>query len=166
MGNHDNLILKIFINKTGNFNSNKTRKINKYPNIKEYLDNRYDDSFSLAETLNRIKFHIDKHPKCPVCGNYVKYAGVSNNKIYFRHNKKTNLIDKGLQKGSTGSITIPTTEELNISTDDYVVEGIVKDEFDLSELQSKYQVFKVVSVDDNRKGGLQHYKIGVSEWWS
>jgi len=27
----------------------------------------------------------------------------------------------------------------------------------------KYQVFKVVSVDDNRKGGLQHYKIGVSE---
>ena len=83
--------------------------------------------------------------------------------VYFRHNKKTNLIDKGLQKGSTGSITIPTTEELNISTDDYVVEGIVKDEFDLSELQSKYQVFKVVSVDDNRKGGLQHYKIGVSE---
>lgn len=84
MGNHDNLILKIFINKTGNFNSNKTRKINKYPNIKEYLDKRYNDSFSLAETLNRIKFHIDKHPKCPVCGNYVKYAGVSNNKIYFK----------------------------------------------------------------------------------
>ena len=54
-------------------------------------------------------------------------------------------------------------QELNISTDDYVVEGIVKDEFDLSELQSKYQVFKVVSVDDNRKGGSQHYKIGVSE---
>ena len=85
------------------------------------------------------------------------------NKVYFRHNKKTNLIDKGLQKGSTGSITIPTTEELDISTDDYVVEGIIEDDFDLSILQSKYQVFKVVSVDDNRKGGLQHYKIGVSE---
>jgi hypothetical protein len=27
----------------------------------------------------------------------------------------------------------------------------------------KYQLFKVVSVDDNRKGSLQHYKIGVSE---
>jgi hypothetical protein len=26
-----------------------------------------------------------------------------------------------------------------------------------------YQVFKVVSVDDNRKGGLQHWKIGVAE---
>ena len=69
----------------------------------------------------------------------------------------------GLEKGSTGSITIPTIEKLNISNDDYVVEGIVKDEFDLSALQEKYQVFKVVSVDDNRKGGLPHYKIGVTE---
>lgn len=83
--------------------------------------------------------------------------------VYFRHNKKSNLIDKGFEKGSTGSITIPTTDELNISTEDYVVEGIVNDEFDLLKLQSKYQVFKVVSVDDNRKGRLQHYKIGVSE---
>jgi len=44
-----------------------------------------------------------------------------------------------------------------------VVEGIITDEFDLRTLAKKYQVFKVVSVDDNRKGGLQHYKIGVSE---
>ena len=84
-------------------------------------------------------------------------------KVYFRHNKKTNLVDKGLEKGSTGSITIPTTEKLDISTNDYVVEGIVEDKFDLSALQEKYQVFKVVSVDDNRKGNLQHYKIGVTE---
>ena len=85
------------------------------------------------------------------------------NKVYFRHNKKTNLVDKGLEKGSTGSITIPTTDKLDISTNDYVVEGIVEDKFDLSALQEKYQVFKVVSVDDNRKGNLQHYKIGVTE---
>lgn len=84
-------------------------------------------------------------------------------KVYFRHNKKINLIDKGLQEGSTGSITIPTTEKLNISTDDFVVEGIIDDKFELSILQEKYQVFKVVSVDDNRKGNLQHYKIGVTE---
>lgn len=69
----------------------------------------------------------------------------------------------GLEIGSTGSITIPTEKDINISTDDYIVEGIVKDEFDLNELMNKYQVFKVVSVDDNRKGGLQHFKIGVSE---
>lgn len=69
----------------------------------------------------------------------------------------------GFEKESTGSITIPTTERLNISTNDYIVEGIVDDEFDLSTLQEKYQIFKVVSVDDNRKGKLQHYKIGVTE---
>ena len=84
-------------------------------------------------------------------------------KVYFRHNKKINVIDKGLQEGSTGSITIPNTDKLDISTDDYVVEGIIEDEFNLSTLQEKYQIFKVVSVDDNRKGGLPHYKIGVSE---
>ena len=84
-------------------------------------------------------------------------------KVYFRHNKKTNLVDKGLQTGSTGSITIPVTEKLNISTDDYIIEGIVNDKFVLSELKQRYEIFKVVSVDDNRKGGLPHYKIGVSE---
>ena len=91
------------------------------------------------------------------------FTTINFDKVYFRHNKKTNLIDKGLQEGSTGSITIPTTEKLDISTKDYVVEGIIEDEFDLSALQDKYQIFKVVSVDDNRKGSLQHYKIGVSE---
>lgn len=91
------------------------------------------------------------------------FTRVPFDKVYFRHNKKTNLVDKGLQEGSTGSITIPTTEKLNISTDDYIVEGLEEDEFDLSALQKKYQVFKVVSVDDNRKGNLQHYKIGVNE---
>lgn len=91
------------------------------------------------------------------------YDGEDLPKVYFRHNKKANLVDKGLEKGSTGSITIPTTEKLDISTNDYVIEGIVEDEFDLSKLQEKYQVFKVVSVDDNRKGKLQHYKIGVTE---
>ena len=69
----------------------------------------------------------------------------------------------GLEKGSTGSITIPTTEQLNIFNGDYVVEGIIDDKFDERTLLKKYQLFKVVSVDDNRKGGLQHYKIGVSE---
>ena len=91
------------------------------------------------------------------------FTRVPFDKVYFRHNKKTNLVDKGLQEGSTGSITIPTTDKLDISTNDYVVEGIIDDDFDLSTLQQKYDVYKVVSVDDNRKGNLQHYKIGVSE---
>lgn len=96
-------------------------------------------------------------------GNDENVTRINFDKVYLRHNKKTNLIDKGLEKGSTGSITIPTIKKLDISTDDYIVEGMIEDEFNLNELMEKYQVFKVVSVDDNRKGKLQHYKIGVSE---
>lgn len=116
-------------------------------------------------------------------------------KVYFRHNKKTNLIDKGLQEGSTGSITIPTKIAMiddnlaissysrtknsnvlnfllngllidktwNLEGDSYVIEGEIKEEFELSKMRKKYQVFKVISLADNRKGGLPHLKIGVSE---
>ena len=83
--------------------------------------------------------------------------------VYFRHNKKINRIDKGVEMASIGTIYIPTTDDIKINEDDYIVEGIIKDEFDLLSLQSKYQVFKVVSIDDNRKGRLQHFKIGVAE---
>lgn len=69
----------------------------------------------------------------------------------------------GLDKGSTGSITIPTIEKLDININDYVIEGIINDAFNEKTLFKNYQTFKVVSVDDNRKGKLQHYKIGVSE---
>ena len=123
------------------------------------------------------------------------YDRVIIHKVYFRHNKKTNLIDKGIEKGSTGSITIPTKIAMidddlaihtysknkhpnnlnfvlngllidkawNLEGESYVVEGAVSEEFDLSKIQSKHQVFKIVSLDDNRKGGLEHLKIGVSE---
>lgn len=85
------------------------------------------------------------------------------NQVYFRHNKKINQIDKGVQTASTGTIYIPTNENIDIKTDDYIIEGIINDEFDFNSLMEKYQVFKVVSVDDSRKGNLQHFKIGVAE---
>lgn len=84
-------------------------------------------------------------------------------KVYFRHNKKVNVIDKGFESGATGTIVIPTTETLDITTKDYVIEGNI--DLDYSKLRGNndYQVFRVLSVDDNRKGNLQHYKLGVSE---
>lgn len=83
--------------------------------------------------------------------------------VYFRHTKKINQVDKGVQTASTGTIYIPTNENIDIKTDDYIIEGVINDEFDFNSLMKKYQVFKVVSVDDNRKGNLQHFKIGVAE---
>ena len=44
--------------------------------IYEYLINRYTDSLSILETINRIKLNILTHPICPIChNNLVKYKG-------------------------------------------------------------------------------------------
>lgn len=40
---------------------------------KNYLKNRYIDSYSLSESLYRIKYNIVEVPKCPVCGKKIKY---------------------------------------------------------------------------------------------
>lgn len=115
------------------------------------------------------------------------------NGVYFRHNKKSNVIDKGFEKGSIGTIYIPTKQQLNISNTDIVVEGtpllsvesvenksvndidniqVTKlsvneenpnDEFYKLFRDESIQKFRVVSIDDNRKGNLQHYKLGVGE---
>ena len=39
----------------------------------EYLNNRFDDSDSIEETLYRIKNNIEIRPTCKQCGGYVKY---------------------------------------------------------------------------------------------
>lgn len=83
--------------------------------------------------------------------------------VYFRHNRKANVIDKGIERASSGSITIPTTDTLNIDIGDIVIEGIVNDDYDYRTLASNYHLYKVLSVDDNRKGHLPHYKIGVND---
>ena len=52
--NHDNIILKAISNKDGKNDSWKIRKLSKYPNISDYLDNRYNDSLSQQETILRM----------------------------------------------------------------------------------------------------------------
>lgn len=58
---YDKILLKILITDKDRINSCQMLKIinNKYPNIKTYLTNRYCDSESLQESLNRIKYNID-----------------------------------------------------------------------------------------------------------
>ena len=77
--NHDNILLKIFFNKENKIIGGKVARLKrKFPNILSYLNKRYHDSFSLKETLIRMKYHIDVHPKCPVCGNFTKFYGFKN----------------------------------------------------------------------------------------
>lgn len=86
MENHDALIVKIFVKRNNLINACRIHKIitySKYENVLEYLKNRYSDSFSLNETIRRIQYHINEHPKCPICGKYVGYGGYKLGKIIF-----------------------------------------------------------------------------------
>lgn len=85
--------------------------------------------------------------------------------VYFRKNEGIK-VNKGVENASSGTITIPTKETINISKKDIVVEGLIKDVLDetnrVKSLQNKYKIYTVVSIDDNRKGNLQHWKVGVN----
>jgi len=85
--------------------------------------------------------------------------------VYFRHNKKVNMVDKGIENGSSGTIYIPTENDLSkyIETGDIVFEGKITEKFEDIYDSSKYHSYRIVSIDDNRKGGLQHYKLGVAD---
>ena len=97
--------------------------------------------------------------------------------VYFRHNISVRMVDKGEIKTSNGSITIPmefaelggldVNQLLSCDTkNSYVVNGAVEDTSYVAgttynELVKNYNLFKILSVADNRKGGLQHIKIEV-----
>lgn len=67
---HDKLIVKIIkpekcISKA---KKNKILNTNKYPNIKQYIKTRYNDSNSFNETINRMLYGGPEIvPKCPIC---------------------------------------------------------------------------------------------------
>ena len=52
--------------------------------IKDYIHNRYKDSNSDRESLQRILNHIDNIPICPICGNKNIYIG-RQNRIYSKY---------------------------------------------------------------------------------
>ena len=46
---------------------------------------------------------------------------------------------------------------------DYIVDGKCDLEFDMTKIKKEHKLFQIVSVADNRKGNLQHFKVEVSE---
>lgn len=58
------------------------------PIILNYLDNRYKNSSSRLETVQRIRLGIDEKPKCPVCGNPVQWVG-KKSKLYTEYCSNT-----------------------------------------------------------------------------
>lgn len=112
--------------------------------------------------------------------------------VYFRYAEKTRMTDNSLIRSSGGSITVPleyakindtkalysyrkhtnilnfvldgilTSKTWSIDSKSYAIEGNIP-EMSYKDLVSKYHVFRITSVQDNRKGNLKHIKLEVSE---
>lgn len=90
MANHDELIKKLFWDFENNKTNSNYRKFNqkirfdKYNYIVKYLNNRYNDSLSVLESIYRIVFNIEIRPKCQICGNDVVFVGKPNSRGIFK----------------------------------------------------------------------------------
>ena len=85
---YDKILDKIFFkndlyNKSS-CNKFNTRKYKRYPNIINFLKNRFEDSESDRETIYRIHYKIEHRPLCPICGNILKFRG-RQNQLFLDH---------------------------------------------------------------------------------
>lgn len=89
----DDIIISIFVSeKTGIIKAARTSEkwLNKHPNIKTYLLNRYSDSSNIVEIIYRIKNKLDIHPICPECGKPVNFKRFTDGYHKFCSNKCVN----------------------------------------------------------------------------
>ena len=76
---HDKLIISILLKSNGAIRQKYLDNKDKYINLTNYLDNRYEDSDSLRETVARMRFNVEHKPLCPACGKKVTFKKVSHN---------------------------------------------------------------------------------------
>lgn len=85
--------------------------------------------------------------------------------VHFEHTKGVSIEKLGEKSSNSGTIIIPTIENIEIHEGDIVIEGIIEEDLDeekrLRYLKSKYTTYEVIAVDDLRKGDLPHYEIEV-----
>lgn len=95
MNNHDELIIRLFINGKGII-KDRLNKINDYPLINKYILNRFKDSDSIDETIKRIKLNIEEKPICPCCGKPVKFIGKTSKMFqkYCSNSCRSKMINK------------------------------------------------------------------------
>lgn len=134
---YDWLILSSFFLNSKFIEINKLRYIDKWPNVKKYLLDRYNDSESLNETLWRMRSHIDVRPVCKVCGGKVKrqrrdifseYCSCkcrSHSKEVIDKTKKTNLEKYGVDNAAKSSIIQEKIK--NTCLEKYGVSNVLKD---------------------------------------
>ena len=76
---HDKLIISILLKSNGAIRQKYLDNKDKYINLTNYLNNRYEDSDSLRETVARMRFNVEQKPLCPVCGKKVTFKKVTHN---------------------------------------------------------------------------------------
>lgn len=81
--NYDKIIVNLFLNKETGRSKYILKKIDSYPNIKNYILNRYNNAESAKEILDRMRFHIEIIPGCKVCGRHTKYKGIKEGYPYW-----------------------------------------------------------------------------------
>ena len=134
----------------------ETKHILNDDKVKEYLLNRFDDSFDIEENARRIKFNIETIPLCPVCGNKCKYIG--SKKVYYfccgdkkcfkkiKYDKSKQTFIKN-HNGLTSSFQLPGVKEKSDKTifDKYGVDNIAKS--DIAKEKSKQTCLKKYGVE-------------------
>lgn len=77
MTNHDKIIIEsIWPSSNSRPRRHFLLNLKKYPNIVEYIENRYEYIENLREGIDRLKNGIEKRPVCKHCGKMVTYRGV------------------------------------------------------------------------------------------
>lgn len=98
-------------------------------------------------------------------------------KVYVRKIRKITINSNGEEVAGSSTIVIPTAiakiednlalntykKGWNLKEGDYIVDNKCELDFDITKIKKQFNLFQIVSVADNRKGGLQHFKIEVSE---
>ena len=98
-------------------------------------------------------------------------------KVYVRKIRKITINSNGEEVAGSSTIVIPTgiakigdnlalntyKKGWNLKEGDYIVDNKCELDFDITKIKKQFNLFQIVSVADNRKGGLQHFKIEVSE---
>lgn len=84
----DEYIIEYFydLDNKNKINRWKTKEIPE--KIKQYLYNRFNDidnSTTLKEIIQRIRYKVYNRPKCVICNNnYTKYKGIISGKLVYR----------------------------------------------------------------------------------
>lgn len=81
------------------------------------------------------------------------YRHIFSGKASVYQSAKSAPSDKGFIYDNTFKIRIPTTQDIAVSVNDYIYIG------NTEVMPKKAECMKVISVGDNRRGGLKHWRI-------